>query len=60
MKKWKAALLLSLTGLLTFGTPATTKADWQTTAEGKIYTVTESPGYMTGLKKIGSKWYYFN
>lgn len=60
MKKWKAALLLSLTGLLTFGTPATTKADWKTTSEGKIYTVTESPGYMTGLKKIGSKWYYFN
>lgn len=60
MKKWKAALLLSLTGLLTFGTPAVTKADWKTTSEGKIYTVTESPGYMTGLKKIGSKWYYFN
>lgn len=60
MKKWKAALLLSLTGLLTFGAPATTKADWKTTTAGKMYTVEEDPGYMTGMQKIDSKWYYFN
>lgn len=60
MKKWKAVVLLSLTGLLTFGTPAVTNADWTTTDAGKMYTTTEAPGYLTGMKKIGSKYYYFD
>ena len=60
MKKWKALLLLSVTGLLTFKTPVTSEAAWATTDAGKIYTQTADPGYVTGMKKIGSYWYYFN
>lgn len=61
MKKRKALVLLSLAGLLTFGAPVLTAgAAWETTSDGKIYTQTASPGYVTGLKKISGKWYYFN
>ena len=61
MKKLRMVLLLSLIGLLTFATPVmTANAAWKTTAEGKMYTTSASPGYLTGLKKIGKHLYYFN
>lgn len=61
MKKRKTLVLLSLAGLLTFGSPVlTANAAWKTTASGQMYTQTASPGYVTGLKKISGKWYYFD
>lgn len=61
MNKRKTLLLLSLTGLLTLASPAVSaNAAWKTTSSGTIYTQSASPGYVTGLKKINKKWYYFN
>lgn len=61
MKKIRKVLLLSLIGLLMFAAPVlTANAAWQTTAAGKIYTTTASPGYLTGLHKINKRLYYFN
>ena len=61
MRKRKVLVLLSLAGLLTFSSPAlTANAAWKNTANGMIYTQTASPGYVTGLKKIGKYTYYFN
>ena len=61
MKKRKALLMLSLAGLLTFTAPVmTASAAWKTTSAGTMYTQTASPGYVTGLKKIGDYYYYFN
>ncbi|HIR76702.1 MAG TPA: C40 family peptidase [Candidatus Choladousia intestinipullorum] len=61
MKKRNALALLSLAGLLTLAAPAlSANAAWQTTASGTIYTQKNAPGYVTGLKKIGEYWYYFN
>ena len=36
------------------------KTGWQTTASGKRYYLDESGKRVTGLKKIGSKWYLFS
>lgn len=53
--------MLSLAGLLTFTAPVmTASAAWKTTSSGTMYTQTASPGYVTGLKKIGDYYYYFN
>lgn len=61
MKKFKKILMLSLVGLMMLAGPALTAgAAWKTTSAGKMYTQTASPGYVTGLKKIGSYYYYFN
>lgn len=61
MIKSKRLILLSLTGLLTFASPAlTANAAWKSTSAGKMYTQTASPGYVTGWKKIGKYTYYFN
>lgn len=61
MNKRKVFLTIALAGLLTCVSPClTANAAWKTTSSGKMYTQTASPGYMTGLKKIGSYWYYFN
>lgn len=61
MKKKRILLMLSLTGLLTFSSPVlTANAAWKNTSSGKIYTQSAAPGYVTGLKKIGSYTYYFN
>lgn len=61
MRKRKVLLLLSLAGLLTLGSPAATaNAAWKNTSAGMMYTQSASPGYITGLKKIGKYTYYFN
>lgn len=61
MKKRNILALLSLAGLLSIASPALSAgAAWQTTASGTIYTQSAAPGYVTGLKKIGDYWYYFN
>ena len=61
MNKHKTLLLLTLTGLLTLTSPViSANAAWATTSAGKIYTQSASPGYVTGWKKIGKYWYYFN
>lgn len=61
MKKCRALLLLSITGLLAFGSPAlNAEATWKNTSNGKIYTQTASPGYVTGMKTIGKYTYYFD
>ncbi len=61
MKKFKKLLMVSLVGMMMCSAPAmTADAAWKTTSEGKMYTQTASPGYVTGLKKIGSYYYYFN
>lgn len=61
MKKSRAFVVLSLTGLLAFSAPAlTANAAWKTTSAGIIYTQKGSPGYLTGLKQIGKYWYYFD
>ena len=61
MRKRKVLILLSLAGLLTFSSPVlTASAAWKNTANGMMYTQTASPGYVTGLKKIGKYTYYFN
>lgn len=60
-RKGNVFLTLALAGFLAFGSPApSADAAWKTTADGKIYTRTKAPGYLTGMKKIGSSWYYFN
>ena len=61
MKKLKTLAILSLAGLLTLAAPAmSADAAWKKTSAGKMYTQTASPGYVTGLKKIGNYYYYFN
>ncbi len=61
MKKRKLLLTLSLAGLMALASPALPAgAKWKTTNEGKMYTQEASPGYVTGLKKIGDYAYYFN
>lgn len=57
----RVVAMLSLAGMLTFATPVLrANAAWTTTDAGKMYTQTASPGYVTGLKTIGSYTYYFN
>jgi len=52
---------LALVGMLSIFSPAyKAEAAWQTTSKGTRYTITQSPGYMVGLKKIDGKTYYFN
>ena len=52
---------LALVGMLSIFSPADkAEAAWQTTSKGTRYTITQSPGYMVGLKKIDGKKYYFN
>lgn len=61
MKKCRALLLLSITGMLTLASPATTaNAKWQNTANGQMFTQKASPGYVTGWKKTKKYTYYFN
>lgn len=53
--------MLSLIGLLMFAAPALNAgAAWKNTSAGRIYTQTAAPGYVTGMKKIGKYWYFFN
>ena len=60
-RKGNVFLTLALAGFLAFGSPSpSANAAWKTTPNGKIYTQTKAPGYLTGMKKIGSNWYYFN
>lgn len=61
MKKCRALFLLSIAGMLAAASPALyTKAAWTSTSKGTMYTQTASPGYVTGMKKIGDYTYYFN
>lgn len=61
MKRMKKLLTLSLLGLFLLAVPALSAgAAWKTTKDGKMYTQTAAPGYVTGTKKIGSHYYYFN
>lgn len=55
------SLTLTIFVMLLFFAPSI-KADaaWKTTTSGKMYTISESPGYATGLVTIGSYKYYFN
>ena len=43
--------------IILFGMSA--EADWVTTAKGKMYTTSGSPGYLTGWQMIGGSKYYF-
>ncbi|MCD7744706.1 MAG: NlpC/P60 family protein [Lachnospiraceae bacterium] len=52
------AMLASL--LLVFVQAVRADAAWEQTANGWRYTVTESPGYLTGKVQIDSTWYYFD
>ena len=44
--------------IILFGMSA--EADWVTTAKGKMYTTSGSPGYLTGWQMIDGKFYYFS
>lgn len=60
-RKGNVFLTLALAGFLAFSSPSpTASAAWKTTSAGKIYTQTQAPGYLTGMRKIGTNWYYFN
>lgn len=51
----------ALFGLLLLGSPSLpASAAWKTTSAGKMYTQKASPGYVTGMKQIDGKWYFFN
>ncbi len=60
MKKCRILLLLTITGMLTGILPMTASAEWSDTANGRIYTQSAAPGYVTGLAKIEEHFYYFN
>ena len=60
MKKSIFATLVLVGMLSIFCPPGKAEAAWQTTSKGTRYTITQSPGYMVGLKKIDGKTYYFN
>ena len=55
-KKWLTVLLLVL-ALSAFGS-TTAMAEWRTSNGNKMWT--ENGRYVTGWKKIGNYWYYFN
>lgn len=60
-KKRKVLAALMLSSLLSLAAPViSANAAWKTTSAGTIYTQTASPGYVTGMKKIGDYWYYFD
>ncbi|MCC8080498.1 MAG: NlpC/P60 family protein [Lachnospiraceae bacterium] len=55
------SLVLAVFAMLLFFAPSIeADAAWKTTTAGKMYTISDSPGYATGLVKIGSYKYYFN
>ncbi|MCD7955055.1 MAG: NlpC/P60 family protein [Lachnospiraceae bacterium] len=55
------SLALAVFAMLLFFSPVIrADAAWTTTTAGKMYTISESPGYATGLVTIGSYKYYFN
>ncbi|MCD7735365.1 MAG: hypothetical protein LUI07_00090, partial [Lachnospiraceae bacterium] len=57
----KVVLFFVFTAFLLLFAPATrADAAWKTTSEGKMYTISKSPGYATGLVTINSNRYYFN
>lgn len=61
MKKYGILSLLPVIGILVLGAPpATANAEWLNTANGRIYTQTDAPGYITGLQKIDDYTYFFN
>lgn len=61
IRKGNVFATLALAGFLAFSSPSpSANAAWKTTSAGKIYTQTKAPGYVTGMKKIGTNWYYFN
>ncbi|MCD8103689.1 MAG: hypothetical protein LUF35_01485 [Lachnospiraceae bacterium] len=56
----RCAMLALFAVLLVFAPSLKADAAWKTTTAGKMYTISESPGYATGLVTIGSYKYYFN